>query len=198
MAITLINDPILELEDAKSLLDIQNDTHARLLINTLTMKFRYFTGRIQLSADATTDLIEHLRADTPDKLYLHCAPVLDPDTYDIVVEIWDGHAVLSTYKYSLDEIDYYGDDTESRLEAGGIFPIKSSTYIARVTYRAGWSAIPGDVIEGAILQGRVDLLRMKGEVGVESRSADGESTSYDTRGIIKPVRELWGPYRMIV
>jgi hypothetical protein len=67
----------------------------------------------------------------------------------------------------------------------------------QVTYKGGWAAIPGDVIQGAIMQGRVDLLRMNGEVGVNSRGSQGESTSYQTAGIIKEVADLWAPYRMV-
>jgi hypothetical protein len=196
MAITLMNDPIMALEDAKSLLNITDDTQARVLVNALTMKFRHHTGRIQLGTDASNDVVEYLRGDTPCTLYLHCSPLLTDQ--DIIVEIFDGHNVVETYKWSEEEVIYYGDDQEARLESAGLFPTKGDPYTAKITYRGGWTATPGDVLEGAILQGRVDLLRQNGEIGVDSRSVDGESTSYDTKGIIKTVAELWGPYRILV
>lgn len=197
MALTLMSDPIMALEDAKALLDIKSDTHAVFLVNALTKKFRNYTGRVQLSEDTETDIVEYLRGETACVLYLHCSPVRAEDD-DVVIDIWDGHEIIETYKYSEDEVAYYGSDEEARIESHGLFPVRGDRYIARVTYRGGWTAIPGDVLEGAILQGRVDMLRSSGEVGVASRGKDGESTTYDQKAIVKAVAELWQPYRVLL
>jgi len=199
MSMTLVtdSDPIIALEDAMSLLSITDDTVGKMIVNSLSEKFRLFTERVQLNQDVSVDIVEHLRGDTPNILYLHCAPVHIAS--DVKVEIFDGHNVVSTYLYSDEDIACYSDNYEARLEsAGGIFPVFGDCYIARVTYRGGWAAIPGNVTEGAILQGRVDLNRYEGEVGVTQRSSGDESTTFDVRGIIRTVQELWAPYRVIV
>ena len=63
--------------------------------------------------------------------------------------------------------------------------------------RTNGTVAAADVVQGAVMQGKVDLLRMSGEVGINSRGAQGESTSYQTTGIIKEVADLWAPYRML-
>lgn len=199
MSITLVSDPIMGLDDALQFLSVTDDNYAAMIINSLTRKFRQFTGRVQLNEDTENDVVEYLRGATSGVLYLHCCPIITTaDTQDVTVEIIDGHTTLETYSWDDEELQVYSDDTEGRLESVAcFFPSQGDRQIAKVTYRGGWPAIPGDVMEGAILQGKVDLNRLNGEIGVTSRSSGGESTDFDTRGIIKTVQQLWFPYRTI-
>ena len=199
MAITLTTDPIITSEDAQALFDLTDEMLAALLVNALTEKFKRFTNRVQLQKDLSTQVVEWLRAFGTDKLYLHASPVrLVDDSQQAIeckAEIYNDTDLLDTYTYADSEFRVETDDRHSLLELySGSWPSWSESQIVKVSYYAGWSETPGDVLEGAVLQGKIDLLRLKGEVGVESRGAQGESTRYDTSGLIKAVRDLWRPY----
>lgn len=197
MSFAMTTDPVLSQSEIQSLLGVTNPQEAIALANGLSAKLLRFTNRCQINENTTTDIVEKLKPYGGDKLYLH-APIWQGTGYTIKVEIYAGLTVTTTFTLAGGDFGFYSSDMTSYLSsAGWQWPDQTLAGHLRVTYKGGWATIPGDVIQGAIMQGRVDLLRMRGEVGVTSRGSQGESTAYQTAGIIKEVADLWGPYRMV-
>lgn len=196
MAFTLAADPIISLNDAKAILGIADDQPAILLINSLTAKFKRFTNRVQINQNIVADIVEKIIPYGGDRLYLH-APIWTGSGFTIEAKVYEGVTLADTYTLADGELAYMTDDMSSEiLLVGGLWPDEGLNGHVQVTYKGGWSVVPGDVTQGAILQGRMDLLRTTGEVGVTSRGRAGETTSYQSAGLIQEVRDLWAPYRM--
>jgi len=196
VAFVLTTDPIIAINDAKSVLGISEDRDAIILINSLSAKFKRFTNRVQINQNIVADIVEKIIPYGGDRLYLH-APIWTGSGFTISAAVYDAGDVADTYTFADGEIAYMTDDTSSEiLLLGATWPDEGLNGHIQVTYRGGWPVIPGDVVQGAILQGRMDLLRTTGEVGVTSRGRAGETTSYQSAGLIQEVRDLWAPYRM--
>lgn len=204
MAIEIVSDPIMAFEDLATLLAIKEKVRTTLLINSLTAKFLAFTGRVQINSSYTVPIVEKVRCnDRSHRLWVHGSPI------HVVNDVPEALALEAQVYVDGSEDDLFtladgdlqvisSDDRSAAVELlGAQWPDTSGTTYIQLTYFGGWTAIPGPVIEGAVLQGRADLRRMDGEVGVETRSNQGESTKYDTKGIITPVRDLWMPYRVL-
>jgi hypothetical protein len=197
MAFVLTTDPIIGISDAKAILGIADDQAAIVLINSLTAKFRRFTNRVQINQNIVADIVEKIIPYGGDRLYLH-APIWTGSGFTLEAKVYEGVTVLDTYTFAAGELAYMTDDTSSEiLLIRGSWPDDGLNGHVQVTYKGGWSVVPGDVTQGAILQGRMDLLRTTGEVGVTSRGRAGETTSYQSSGLIQEVRDLWQPYRMM-
>jgi hypothetical protein len=196
VAFVLTTDPIIAINDAKSVLGISEDRDAIILINSLSAKFKRFTNRVQINQNIVADIVEKIIPYGGDRLYLH-APIWTGSGFTISAAVYDGGDVADTYTFAAGEIAYMTDDMSSEiLLLGALWPDEGLNGHIQVTYKGGWPVVPGDVVQGAILQGRMDLLRTTGEVGVTSRGRAGETTSYQSAGLIQEVRDLWAPYRM--
>jgi hypothetical protein len=197
MSFALTTDPILTGADVQSLLQVKDSQQAIIVANGLAAKFKRWTNRVQINESTTADIIESIVPYGGEKLYLH-APIWTGTGFTIQAKIYQGGLLLATYTLAGGDIYYFTNDIESGITLpGGLWPDASSGCLIKVTYKGGWADIPGDVIQGAIMQARVDVLRMGGEVGINSRGAQGESTAYQTAGIVKEVADLWAPYRMV-
>lgn len=195
MTFVISTDPILSLQDAKALLDIANDQQAILVINSLSEKFKRFANRARINYSATA-MVEKIKPYGGDTLHLH-APIGTGST--IVAEVVSGDQVEDTYTLADNELLYVTSDYASRIIlVSGHWPDDTLNGTVNVTYKGGWATIPADVVQGAIMQGRVDIARMKGEVGVTSRGVAGESTQYQTTGLIRECLDLWAPYRVMI
>lgn len=198
MSFALTSDPVLTGAEVQSLLSVQDSQKAILLANSLSQKLLRFTNRCQINENTITAIVEKIRPYGGDKLYLH-APIWTGSGFTIEAAVYEGVSLLATYTYAGGDFGYQTNDYVSYLTISGLnWPDQTLRGHVQVTYKGGWSTIPGDVIQGAIMQGRVDLKRMEGEVGVTSRGSQGESTAYDTAGIVKEVADLWRPYRIAI
>ncbi len=209
MTITTTDDPIIASDDAQALLDISNDKTMIQTINSLSARFKAYTGRIQINGSLTDPIVEWLRGDGTNRLWLHASPLhlVDAESADleITVEIYLDNVVQSTYTYNFseaaadNELVPYSDDTSARLELNNtVFPDSCSQGIVKVTYYGGWLEIPGDVIGGAIMQSKVDENRRKGIVGVTSKGKRAESATYDVGGLVQTVKDMWLPYVVMI
>ncbi len=200
MAVTLNADPIMSVNEAQAILDLKDTDELTRLVNGLSAKARAHMGRTQLVQNLTTPAVENLRTWATPTLYLHApAEVSDFDTYEVKVEVYSLGQVATTYLASEDEIIVTSDDFSTRVDlASGCFPDAQGGDFIRVTYYAGWATVPSDVLDGAIMQARVDIKRRTGEVGYQSHSLDGESIQLDQGGVIKEARSLWAPYKVLV
>lgn len=197
MAFALTIDPLLTAADVTALLSVKDQQTAIIVANAIAAKFKRYSGRVQINYDADTDIVEELVPYGGPKLYLH-APVVLGVGGTLVAEVYNGGDVLYTYTEADGDLFFFSNDVESGIVLPqGVWPSASSGLMVRVTYKGGWQSVPGDVIQGAIMQARVDLQRMNGDVGMNSRGAQGESTSYQTVGIVREVLDLWNPYRVV-
>ena len=198
MPITLTSDPIMTVSEAQSMLNIKDTTVATLLVNALSAKLLRYCNRKQINLNTTTAIVERLRPYGGDRLYLH-ASIWDGSGFTIEAAIYDGVRLAETYTYAGGDFGYTTSDHVSYLTlAGACWPDQGFNGDVRVTYKGGWATVPADILQGAIMQGRVDLKRMEGEVGVTSRGAQGESTQYQTAGLVRECLDLWSPYRVVI
>ena len=198
MAFTLTTDPIMSTSDAMAALDIADQQQAIMVVNSLSAKLKRFCNRVQINQNTTTAIVERLRPYGGDRLYLH-APIWEGSGFTISAAIYDGVTLADTYTLAGGDLGYTTNDYVSYLTlAGACWPDQTLNGDVRVTYKGGWATVPFDVIQGAIMQGRVDLKRMAGEVGVTSRGSNGESTAYQTAGLIRECLDLWAPYRVVI
>ena len=198
MAQTLQTDRIMEPEEAQKVFDFNDEDEAVYLLNGLSSKARAWLNRIQLieAAGITENVRPRICSPT---LFLH-APVNTADfgVDDITVKHYAGPTLVSTWSAAADELVVTSDDFGSRVDlVGGPFPAVEGADFLRVEYKGGWAVVPGDVFQGAIMQGRVDLKRMRGEVGLVNRSKGGESSEFDQRGVLRTVGNLWQLYRIL-
>lgn len=198
MPFELTGDPILTGSDVRTLLEVGDTQKSILLANALAAKFLRYTRRCQINQNTTTAIVEKIRPYGGDRLYLH-APIWTGAGFTIEAKIYEGITLIETYTLAGNDFGYQTNDYESYLTlAGGEWPDQRLNGHVHVTYKGGWATVPADVVQGAVMQGRVDLLRMSGEVGVTSRGAQGESTAYQSAGIVKEVADLWNPYRVMI
>jgi len=196
MAFTITSDPILTAGDVQRLAQVADNELAIIMANSLAAKFKRYTNRLQINENTTTDIVERVKPYGGDRLYLH-APIWTGSGFTIRARVYEGATLLYTYTYAGGDFGYHTTDVESYLMLASGWPDQTLSGFIEVTYKGGWASIPADVIQGAVLQLRVDALRMSGEVGVTSRGSQGESTAYQTAGIISEVADLWKPYRLV-
>ena len=197
---TFTTDPIISEEDAQAIFDFKAGTDPAMLINSLSAKARAFMQRKQLNLSLTAAIKENFRGVPSPMIFLH-APVHTADfaTYDLTVRLYVSGVLDTTYSANDDEVIVTTDDFYSRIDlVDGCFPGTEGASWIEVEYYGGWATIPGDVYAGAIQQGRVELKRLKGEVGMTSHSQGGESIQVDRHGVIMEAAELWQNYRIIV
>jgi len=194
----LTSDPVLSVSDARALLGIQTDQEAILIVNALSAKLKRYTGRVQINQNTTTEIVEKIIPYAGDKLYLH-APIWTGTGFTISAAVYSGGDLTDTYTLADNELQYQTSDNSSHiLLVAGQWPDDTLNGYVEVTYKGGWATVPFDVIQGALMQARVDIRRMSGEVGVTSRGALGESTQFQTVGIVRECMDLWEPYRILL
>ena len=198
MALTLTSDPVMSINDARSLLDIVTDAEAILVINGLSEKLKRFTQRVQINQNTDTPIVERIRPYGGQFLHLH-APIWTGNGFTIEAIVYGAGEAADTYTLADAELQYTTSDQASKLVlVGGLWPDETLNGYVQVTYKGGWATVPADVLQGAIMQARVDLKRMRGEVGVTSRGMQGESTQYQTAGLVRECLDLWQPYRVMI
>lgn len=195
---TITADPVIGLGDFKALLGLTEDQPAILALNAVSQKARRFMGRSRLLYVADTDIVELLRETDAARLPLH-APIFRGTGEAVEAKLYISSELQDTLTLAENEFACVSDDYHSYLDAGALrtwrFTGEDSGTIV-VTYKGGWGEVPAEVVQGALLQARVDLNRMKGLVGMSSLSAGGETTSYETAGIVREVAEMWLPYKV--
>lgn len=195
---TVTSDPIMTVADAKLLMSIADDQQAVFMVNALSAKAKRFLSRVQLLQNTTTPIVETLIPYGGSRLYLH-APIYTGSGFTISAVIKRGQSTEQTLTYADGQLDYFTDDQESYIDfVSALLPGADDGCKVVVTYKGGWASIPADVVQGAVMQGVVDLKRMKGEVGVTSRGASGESTQFDNAGLVRECIDMWRPYRVMV
>lgn len=198
MQLTITSDPIMTAGDVQKYLAVTDPDLAIMIANGLAQKLLRFTNRVQINQNTTTAIVEKIIPYGGDRLYLH-APIWTGSGYTIEAKVYEGATLLQTYTHAGGDFGFHTSDRTSYLTLpGSCWPDQTLAGYVQVTYKGGWATIPGDVIQGALMQGRVDVQRMNGEVGMTSRGSQGESTSYQTAGIITEVADLWKPYRVMV
>lgn len=198
MALTLTSDPILSISDAKALLDLSTDQQAILVVNALSQKAKRYLNRVQLNQNTTTAIVEKITPYGGQVLHLH-APIWTGTEYTVQAVVYSGGDVQDTYTVADGDLQLRTSDTASRIIlVAGTWPDDTLPGYVEVTYKGGWATIPADVIQGAIMQGRVDIRRQMGEVGFSSRGMQGESTQYQTTGLVRECMDLWNPYRVLI
>jgi len=196
MSITLTTDPIILEETAQVFLEMNNPEKLKLLINSVSQKFREYTGRLYINR--TADIEEYSFGNGTSRIYVHALPI-DVSDGEITVEILTNGAVTSTYTNTADtngDCTGYADDNFIYLHSA-VTPPSEGEKNVKVTYNGGWQTIPGNVLQGAIMQMNVEKQRIEGLVGIDNISREGESVSYDSGDIIKAVRDLWYPYKVM-
>lgn len=192
MALTLTSDPILSIDDARALVDEGDATRATLLVNSVSALFLRFTNRTRITVPAA-DITEYVEGLGGLWLFVHASPI----TVVTSVALMANGAVSQSYAAA----DYTTfADAGALRRNGGEWPLDiDGDKSLRVVYRGGWAAgsVPGDIVSGAIQQMRYERQRLDGRVGVENMSRNGESVGYETGGMLKAVRDLWGPWRIV-
>ena len=201
MSITLTTDPIIDVADAKKVLSINDDFEAAIYINSVSQKFLQYTGRTVINEAAVT---EYHRGNGRQIIYTNNAPISlfgDPTGTPPVAPAIPVTVTLLVGGETSDTLT----DTDGELQVSaaggevvslrGAFPESTGERNVKIEYTGGFATIPGDVILGAVMQMKVDRERMEKRAGNTSMSERGESASLDIDGIVKPVRDLWAPYR---
>ena len=198
MALALTSDPIMSINDARTFLYVVAEHEAILVINSLSEKLKRYTQRVQINENTTTAIVERIRPYGGQFLHLH-APIWTGSGFTISAQVYISGVVVDEYTVANGGLQYKTSDHASRIIlVDGYWPDETLNGYVQVTYKGGWPAVPADVLQGAIMQGLVDLKRMRGEVGVTSRGVQGESTQYQTAGLIRECLDLWSPYRVMV
>ena len=200
MPITFTTDPIIQPEDAHEIFSANDKDERVAIVNDLSGKAKSYMNRVQLNQDLDNAIVEtHRGAQTP-TIFLH-APVYVADfaTYDLQVDVYIDGTLDETFKASDDEVIVDSTDYSARIDlVGQWFPCTDGSSYIKITYFGGWETIPGDVYASAIMQGRIDLKRMSGVVGAESRSREGETIKVDQGALVKEVKMAWSKYKVIV
>jgi len=187
MPITLTSDPIVSEAVVQEMLGIAGD-EARLLINSASVKFKNYTGRLRIINGAVT---EYQRGSGSSKFWLHATPI----TALTSVQIMSDGAVSET----VTSYDYDAATGRFALHNRSI-PLSEDENTLKVVYTAGWAAVsvPGDIMEGALELMRVEQDRRKGRAGVKSESMGGHSVTFQTGDLPESVAQAWDPYRFMI
>jgi len=172
-----------------------DDDDLAMLVHGLTDAFKQYTNRITINGPVS--ITETLRpALNTTTLFLHA--YVDASE-DITVTEYSRGAASQAYVKTTDFVvaaDQYAarlDMLASQFAAGG--PGRYTT----VEYTGGWPVLPGAVLAGALMQGRVMLKRTKGDAGARQRSHRQEKRAdIDNRGIIREAADLWRPFKVMI
>ena len=191
MAITLTSDPIISAADLATLFAWsatgEETYHA---INSVSARFLKYTGRIAINSTADLVQTEALPPRAVPVVYLRATPVTSVTS------------IATTYGGAADETlttdDYELNTTTGRLYLAG-HNVCGTDYARRLvaTYQGGWTTVPGDIIEAAVEQMRLDKQRRDGSAGASSVSMEGMTTSYQTGDLSQAVAEVWHRYRIL-
>lgn len=195
MALILTSDPIMTEEDGQALLNSNNDQQLILVINSVTQKFRQYTGRVAINYDPDTAVIEHVHPTDAHRIWLAASPIITDGKTFTAETIADG-AVSETFTLADGDLDITSTDVYASVSPiGWAFPLTDDPgQYVRLTYYGGWAAVPGDILAAAVAQAMIELKRLGGTVGMDSLSRKGESVQYDRGGVIKETAEAWDPY----
>lgn len=198
MALTA--DPIITAAKGQQIFDVNDEDELIRLLNSLSAKARAYLNRVQLNQNLSTAITERLRGPVSPMLFLH-APVYISDltTYPLTVKTYSGGTLGNTYNASDDDVIVTTNDFSARVDlASGFFPETEGGSYIEIEYFGGWATIPGDVYAGAIMQGRIELKRMHGEIGMQNHSVRGGSVSMTQHGLAQEVAEMWRLYRILI
>jgi len=186
MTITLTTDPIITVSDLQDLLNLDSETKAIVLINSVSRKFLNYTQRSYINQAAAPVTELYRGAGT-------CVIWLRAYATDVTqVEFLDSGSASSTFTSD----DYAVDADGPRITFyNTTAPRSDAEDNISVTYTPGWAAIPGDIIFGAIEQIIYERARLAGKmVGMTSESQRDHTASYEIGGLIKSARDAWQPY----
>jgi hypothetical protein len=186
MAIALTSDPIVAIEDVKAVLNLNDETTAKLLINSVSEKFLRYTERTVLNS---TSVIETLRGDGTGVIWLlnYASAIAS------VIILANGDASIT---YDSDDFSF---DTVGRISLHSVTtPLSYDEENVKVTYTGGWATIPGDIVLAALEQMQVENNRLSGRgAGISSESFEGHSVSYEQDGIVSSVKDVWRKYKVL-
>jgi hypothetical protein len=189
MAITLTTDPIVAIEDVKLILGENDNTRAALILNSVSAKFLRFTNRLRILSGSVT---EYVRGEDTAQISLHATPV----TAIASIDIYDSG--LSQITLASSAYTYYGTDgVVQRFGEPWPAPSDDERNI-KVAYTGGWTAgsLPGDIVAAALELMRWERQKLDGLVGMESRSAGGQSAQFEVASVVKAVEQAWAPWRI--
>ncbi|HUU96856.1 MAG TPA: hypothetical protein VM487_14045 [Phycisphaerae bacterium] len=188
MSITLTSDPIVSEQMVRDLMPQWNNANEiRLAINSVSARFKLYTGRKAILSATVT---EWQRGRGLDYLWLHATPL----TSITSVELYSGGAVSDTIASG----DYSYNATTGRLYLhGSIAQYTEGEENVKVVYVGGWAAasVPGDLMQSALELMKLDKARLEGRIGVRSEGREGFSASYDPDDLPASIVQVWKRYR---
>jgi len=192
--LTYPTDPLLPQSLAQKMFDVPDEDDLIVLVTALTSQFLAMTNRVRINSASVTETIR-LPLSTP-CLYLHAH--LDTSAAITVKEYTRG-ALARTYEKTTDFVAE-ANEWSARLDMlASSFAAAGTGAYTTVEYTGGWSSLPGGVLAGAEVQGRVMLKRLKGDAGSRMRSHRQEKKAEtDNRGIVREAADLWRPYVVMV
>lgn len=194
MAITITSDPIIGLQDVKTLIREVDDTEAILLINSVSAQFLRFTNRLRITKGTVSEWAKGGR----DKIYLHGSPVDESSTVSAACYGTDG-TVATTLTLAAGDLRVVQSPVDAYIELiSYVPPWVDGLDTVKISYTGGWTTVPGDIVLAAIDQMRVERMRRDGTLGARSVSANGETVQFEIGGLIRSVADAWEPYRMVV
>jgi len=209
---TAYTDRVIEVEAVKRLCSVNDVDQAALMVNSVTDKFLAYTGRVCWKRGAgvgdggepevTTypTVFEYRKGMGEDSLILHGGPVLTDTDNDMVITRLESGAVVETLSYN--DNDFYLMETGAKggvvtvTLASGEFAFSNGPTL-KFDYVGGFATVPGDVTQLAVEQIRYELRRMEGHAGVTNLSRGGESSGFETEGLLKVVTDGLKRYKVI-
>jgi len=215
MAIALTGDPIVTLQECKDVLGMNDEQQTIVLINSVSQKFRKYTNRVQINKSAVEELT---RAIDGVLVWSHASPI-DP-AEDVLIELKDPNGIV-TESYSVQAGELVVDWERGRIARSGCIPFPSfcgcgsavagipspeqsfhrggSTFpTLHLSYSGGWEPVPGDVMLGAFEQIRMDLERLKGNIGLLAGSNYNDAQALNNEGLLESVENTWKRYRVMI
>lgn len=187
MAIALTSDPIITLQAARDLLKWPSDDETRMSINSVSARFLRYTNRLRITSGTVT---EYQSGRGQSVLWLHATPITSITSVEIYCNGTLSETVAST--------DYTVNLTTGRLYLHGTTAQHGEGELnIKVVYTGGWTDVPGDLQESALLLMTLDKRRRDGLIGVHSQSREGFSSTYEHEDLPQAIRERWEGYRVI-
>jgi len=217
MAIQLDADPIVTFQECKDILGYQDVEKTTVLINSVSLKFRMFTGRVAINK---TVIEEDVRSFDGRLVWCHAKPIVEAEGF--VIEVLGGDGSVSE-TLDVDDGDLVIDWRQGRRARSGCIRFPNFCWCGpsindripsgetarqagndsdfpnlRLKYTGGFDPVPGDVVMSAFEQIKLELERLQGTVGLTSSANFNESVSLATGDILDSVKSVWKRYRVLL
>lgn len=191
MPAVLTSDPIMSLQTAKEVGNVNDEQTAINLINIVSRKFLVYTNRVAINETSISEFVDSLDGNA---CFAHATPIVAGEV--TVVEHYRDGSTAVTYTETGNDL-IVDRDWGRIIKSGGCWKNRQGFRNLQISYTGGWATVPDGVVAGALAQMKVEQDRLKGSVGYDAITTAGDTVTPDRNSIVDEAKKAWDSYRVM-